>query len=169
MGINPDYLDRSPGDVLSTICHELCHIYENAYIHIPRSGYHDKQWESLMLECGLEPIYGNKSKTSVNHKIVPGGEFEKFVQEFEEENGKDYFNIVSYSAEVRERVRKELGIEEGEYENEPKPDNADKPVKKYNRNKIKYVCPGCGMKLWGKPGLNVSCNDCMETLEEETE
>ena len=35
LGINPKYLDRDASEILATICHELCHIYENAYIHIP--------------------------------------------------------------------------------------------------------------------------------------
>ena len=169
MGINPDYLDRSIGEILSTVCHELCHVYEHAYIHIPRGGYHDKQWAELMADCGLEPIYNNSSKTSVHHKIIPGGVFEKFVEGFTEKYGGDYFNIVSYSAEVMRRTRKELGIEDDPDADTPKPDNADKPIKKYNRNKIKYVCRGCGLKVWGKAGLSVSCNECMETLDEEVE
>ena len=167
MGINPDYLDRKIGEILATICHELCHVYEHAYIHIPRGGYHDRQWAGLMEDCGLEPVYNNKSKTMVNHKIVEGGAFEDFVKKFTEENGEDYFNIVSYSQEIARRTRKELGIEEGEDEDEPKPDNADKPVKKYNRNKIKYVCPDCGSKVWGKAGLNIFCNDCSCDFKEE--
>ena len=166
MGINPDYLDRSIGEILSTICHELCHVYEHAYIHIPRGGYHDKQWATLMEECGLEPIYNNTSKTSVHHKIVPGGAFEKFVADFTEVHGADYFNIVSYSTEIARRTRKELGIEEPD-DDSPKPDNADKPIKKYNRNKIKYVCPGCSTKVWGKPGLAIRCIECDEDFEEE--
>lgn len=168
MGINPDYLDRSLGEILSTICHELCHVYEHAYIHIPRGGYHDKQWAELMKDCGLEPKYYNTSKTSVSHVIIKDGAFEKFVAEFEEKYGADYFNIVSYSAEVKRRTRKELGLgDEDEDGDTPRPDNADKPIKKYNRNKIKYVCGGCGMKVWGKSGLSIHCNKCDEDLEEE--
>lgn len=167
MGINPDYLDRSLGEILSTVCHELCHVYEHAYIHIPRGGYHDKQWADMMKECGLEPVYNNSSKTSVSHKIIKDGIFEKFVADFTEKYGEDYFNIVSYSTEVMKRTRKELGIEDDDEDDSPKPDNADKPIKKYNRNKIKYVCSGCGMKVWGKSGLSIHCNECDEDLEEE--
>ena len=166
MGINPDYLDRTLGEVLSTVCHELCHVYEHAYIHIARGGYHDKQWAELMRECGLEPVYNNTSKTSVTHKIIPDGVFAEFVEKFKEKHGEDYFNIVSYSTEVMKRTRKELGIEDDEDDDSPKPDNADKPIKKYDRNKIKYVCPGCDCKVWGKPGLNIHCNECDEDFEE---
>ena len=167
IAINPDYLNRSLGEILGTICHELCHVYEHAYIHIPRGGYHDKQWAELMTDCGLEPKYLNKSKTSVTHNIVKGGAFETFVKDFEEKHGKDFFNIVSYSSEIQKQVRKELGIEDDEEDDSPKPDNADKPVKKYNRNKIKYTCPECKAKVWGKSGLNIYCSDCECRFEEE--
>ena len=167
MGINPDYLDRSIGEILSTVCHELCHVYEHAYIHIPRGGYHDKQWAELMTSCGLEPKYLNSSKTAVTHTIIKDGGFDKFIAEFTEKYGADYFNIVSYSTEVMKRTRKELGIEDDEDDDTPKPDNADKPIKKYNRNKIKYVCPECETKVWGKSGLHIHCTDCDCDFEEE--
>lgn len=169
MGINPDYLDRSIGEIVSTVCHELCHVYEHAYIHIPRGGYHDKQWAELMRDCGLEPKYLNSSKTAVTHTIIKDGAFEKFIAEFTEKHGADFFNIVSYSTEVMKRTRKELGIEDDEDDDTPRPDNADKPIKKYNRNKIKYVCAGCGLKVWGKSGLSIRCNECDYDLEEEAE
>lgn len=169
LAINPDYLNRDIGEIVSTICHELCHVYENAFIHIPRGGYHDKQWADLMRDCGLEPVYLNKSKTAVNHKVIKDGAFEAYVKKFEEKHGKDFFNIVSYSSEVQKKVRKELGIKDDEDDGEPKADNADKPVKKYNRNEIKYVCASCGLKVWGKSGLSIRCNECDYDLEEEEE
>lgn len=159
LGINPKWLNRELREILATICHELCHIYENTYIHIPRGGYHDKQWEELMLGCGLKPVYLNKSKTGVATQIIEGGEFDSFVNSFKEEFGEDYFNLVEYSTEIENQLRKDTeGTEE---DNDiPKADNADKPKKKYNRNKIKYVCPSCDCKVWGKQGLDIYCNTC---------
>lgn len=118
--------------------------------------------------CGLEPKYLNTSKTAVDHKIIKGGAFEDFVKAFTEKYGEDFFNIVSYSSEVQKKTRKALGIKDDDSD-EPKADNADKPIKKYNRNKIKYICPGCGMKVWGKGGLSIHCNECNEDLEEDNE
>ncbi len=120
-----------------------------------------------MAECGLEPKYLNTSKTAVDHKIIKGGAFEDFVKAFTEKYGEDFFNIVSYSSEVQKKTRKELGIKDDEDSDEPKADNADKPIKKYNRNKIKYVCRGCGAKVWGKGGLEIRCIVCDENFEEE--
>lgn len=168
LGINPRHLDRDISGILATICHELCHIYENAYIHIPRGSYHDKQWAELMKDCGLNPVYLNKSKTAVSTEIVEGGIFEDFVKTFREKHGEDYFNIVAYSSELERRIRTVLGIEDGDdEEGELKADNADKPVKKYNRNKVKYTCPSCGVKVWGKAGLRIACEECSELFDEE--
>lgn len=169
LAINPKHLNREIGSILATICHELCHIYENAYIHIPRGGYHDKEWASLMSDCGLTPDFLNKSKTAVSTTITEGGIFSDFVNKFIEENGADYFNIVEYTRETEHRVKVSLGLEDsdGTEDETPRADNADKPIKRYNRNKIKYVCEGCEAKVWGKSGLNIECSDCGLSFEEE--
>lgn len=169
MGLNPRHFDRDLSLILATLCHELCHVYENAYIHIPRGGYHDREWDKLMRDCGLEPCYMNKSRTAVSTKISEDGVFRKFVEDFKEAHGEDYFNIVEYTWEIEHKTRIALGIEDEEDGDDeaPKADNADKPVKKYNRNKIKYTCPDCGAKVWGKAGLNIECVDCACSFEEE--
>lgn len=169
LGINPRYLNREIGYILSTVCHEICHVYEVAYIHIPRGGYHTKQWADLMVDCGLEPKYLNKSRTAVNETIIEGGVFEQFIKDFIEKYGEDYFNIVEYSQSVEHTTRIRLGLEDGEEEEEtPRADNADKPIKVYNRNKIKYTCLNCGAKVWGKAGLHIECTDCACPFEEES-
>lgn len=170
LGINPKHLDRDISEILATICHELCHVYENAYIHIPRGGYHDKQWTELMEGCGLTPVFLNKSKTAVSTKITEGGIFEDFVKKFREENGESYFNIVEYSPIIEHKTKVALGLEDGDSDEDddtPKADNADKPIKKYNRNKVKYTCPDCGSRVWGKAGLHIECIDCACSFEEE--
>src|SRR5262245_47305668 len=30
--------------------------------------------------------------------------------------------------------------------------------------RIKYRCPNCGIEAWGRPGLNLGCNDCARPL-----
>ena len=34
-----------------------------------------------------------------------------------------------------------------------------------SREKTKYNCPDCGINVWGKPELNLSCGDCDRKLE----
>lgn len=169
LGINPKYLNRETSVILATICHELCHVYENQYIHIAKNGYHDRQWAELMHDCGLEPVFLNKSKTAVSTRIVSGGEFEAMVKEFKDVNGEDFFNIVEYTKDTERKTLVALGLADGlEMEDDlPKADNADKVIKTYNRSKTKYVCPQCNAKVWGKPNLNISCEDCGLIFEEE--
>lgn len=168
--INPAFLNRSVPEILSTICHEICHIYENEYIHIARGGYHDKIWASLMTDCGLDPIYLNASKTAVTHKIIEGGEFEKFSTDFVNRYGEDFFTLQEYNSFLlpAEPKKDDADNDDDDTPKSPKPDNDGKVLKKYNRNKIKYVCPDCKCKVWGKAGLNLHCNncDCDFTVEE---
>lgn len=154
MTFNPDYFDRTTEKILSTVVHELCHIYEIAYIHTPRSGYHSKKWEALMLECGLSPIFNNKSRTSVTQKIEEDSVFKEFAASFEESNP-DWLTCVRYSPN-------KTGNEDG--------DNSDdfpELPKQPNRNKIKYTCPECDAHVWGKPNLNIRCGDCECLFEED--
>jgi hypothetical protein len=32
-------------------------------------------------------------------------------------------------------------------------------------SKTKYTCPGCRTNAWAKPGVNLVCGDCGETME----
>lgn len=162
LGINPKYLDREPQKILSTLTHELCHVYENEYIHIAKNGYHDKIWVNLMQDCGLEPVFLNKSKTAVNTKIKEGGVFEKFAQSFVEKNGKGYFNIVEYNREYATDILIQKLLAK-----DARADNADKETKHYNHNKTKYTCAYCDAHVWGKSGLFIVCGNCQHNFIEE--
>ena len=39
--------------------------------------------------------------------------------------------------------------------------------KKKAASKTRYSCPACELNVWGKPGINVKCGDCDETMEAE--
>lgn len=163
LAINTDYLDRDAGKTLATIYHELCHVYECTYIHIPRNGYHSKAWERLITDAGLRPVYQNKAKTSVDTESMEGGEFESFVTEFLAEHGGFLLPV---------RYRENMATEKPEGNGSPdRPvaDNADRERKTYNRNKIKYRCPLCGAGVWGKPQLVLFCGNGhdVEEMEEQ--
>ena len=155
--INPSFLSRGLEYLLSTLVHELCHVYEIAYIHIPRGGYHTKEWAGLMEGCGLAPRYHNASRTSVDETIIEGGAFVSFVEYFTKKYGANYFNLTTHDCIVTDDGNKPTTPAD---DGRPRADNADKPIKVYNRNKIKYTCSGCGAKVWGKSNLHIVCADC---------
>jgi len=33
------------------------------------------------------------------------------------------------------------------------------------KTKVKYTCPGCKAKTWGKPNLHIICGDCSQTMK----
>ena len=158
--INPSFLNRGLTELLSTLCHELCHVYECAYIHIPRGGYHTKDWADLMHGCGLEPVYLNPSRTAVNETIIKGGIFEKFCEYFIKKYGEGFSNLTTHDCITTDDGNGAPVVNPPADNGRPRADNADKPIKVYNRNKIKYTCTGCSSKVWGKPNLHIVCADC---------
>jgi ribosomal protein S27E len=39
-----------------------------------------------------------------------------------------------------------------------------KEVRESKLARIKYNCPDCWIKVWGKPGFSISCDDCQAAL-----
>lgn len=164
--INPSFLSRGLEYLLSTLVHELCHVYESEYIHIARGGYHDKQWHDLMIGCGLQPRYQNASRTAVDETIIEGGIFTDFVKYFIGKYGEAYFNLATYTPKLDDEGNP-APVTPPADDGRPRADNYGKPIKVYNRNKIKYTCCGCGAKVWGKPNLHIFCGDCIVKGEKE--
>jgi predicted SprT family Zn-dependent metalloprotease len=49
------FAKRSPGEILATLVHEMCHL-EQAHFGAPsRNGYHNREWATLMERVGLVP------------------------------------------------------------------------------------------------------------------
>src|SRR5919202_2583506 len=82
LALNPDgFAGRTDEMILSTLVHEMCHVWQQTYGKTPRKGYHDRQWAAKMREIGLQPSStgeeGRKETgQSVSHFILPGGRYE---------------------------------------------------------------------------------------------
>ena len=66
--------------ILSTLVHEMAHVWQQTYGKPPRKGYHDRQWAAKMLEVGLQPSTtgepgGKETGQSMSHYILPGGRY----------------------------------------------------------------------------------------------
>jgi predicted SprT family Zn-dependent metalloprotease len=145
ISLNPAYLGRSMEKIFSSLVHEQCHQWQWTYGKPSRNGYHNKEWVKKMQEVGLEPDNGRGKGTGqkVSHKIIDGGIFQRAFESMPEE----------YKLPWRVFIE---GMSE-----EPKP--------KKKGDKVKYRCDSCGANVWGKSGLNISCNDCNVDFEEEDE
>jgi len=78
IALNPVHFEtRSEGEILSTLVHEMVHLWQFRFGRPSRGGYHNRQWASKMKNIGLQPDNGNGRETgqSVSHHIIPGGPF----------------------------------------------------------------------------------------------
>lgn len=80
--MNPDHFGRTDELILSTLAHEMVHVWMQVHGRPPRRSYHDKQWAAKMKEVGLYPSStgepgGKETGAKVSHYIVPSGAFAK--------------------------------------------------------------------------------------------
>jgi predicted SprT family Zn-dependent metalloprotease len=56
LALNPDtFTGRSDEMILSTLVHEMCHVWQETYGEPSRRGYHNRQWARKMQAVGLQP------------------------------------------------------------------------------------------------------------------
>lgn len=147
IALNPvHFATRKPVEVLSTLVHEMVHLWQHHFGERPRKGYHDRQWAGKMLEVGLIPtetgdMGGRQTGQHVTHLI--------------EEDGR-------YARAVEKLLRERPAIL---YHDRIKEDDAVR--KKKAASKTKYTCPGCGLNAWAKPESPLVCGACQEPMDAE--
>lgn len=141
IALNPATLHRGDHIVLATLVHEMVHLWQAHFGKPSRNAYHNKEWAIKMQAVGLQPsttgaIGGKETGQKVSHYIVDGGKFQQLVRQFL----KDTTCIDWYSHDMLSRSSKA-------------------------KNKVVYICPDCGMKVWGKSDLYIKCGDCSQELK----
>jgi predicted SprT family Zn-dependent metalloprotease len=144
IALNPDtFIGRSVEDILSTLVHEMCHLWQHHYGKPSRNGYHNKEWGGKMVEVGLIPSAtgeegGKQTGQKMTHYIADDGAFSTTCAELTHNvplPGLEWFTIQAVARKAK------------------------------GNSKTKYVCPECDATVWGKPDLNVTCGDCEVALE----
>jgi predicted SprT family Zn-dependent metalloprotease len=83
LAINPEYFLGFPlMEIMQTLVHEQCHIWQNHFGTPGRRGYHNKQWADKMQEIGLMPSHtgepgGKKVGEHMNDYAILGGRFQE--------------------------------------------------------------------------------------------
>jgi len=138
LAMNPDvFTGRSDKLILSTLAHEMVHVWQQTYGKIPRRAYHDKQWAEKMKAVGLYPSTtgepcGKETGQSVTHYIIEGGSYDHAYAKFAATG----FQLNWQS--------QPFGIER----------------KKKTASKTKYTCGTCGTNAWAKPDTLLICGAC---------
>jgi hypothetical protein len=147
IALNPvHFATRKPTDILSTLAHEMTHLWQHHYGRRPRKSYHNKQWAAKMREIGLIPtdtgeIGGKETGQKVSHVIDADGKFAKAAAALLKDHPAILYQDRSSGDDV---VRKKKAA-----------------------SKTKYTCPGCGLHAWAKPAAPLVCGDCEEPMRAE--
>lgn len=143
ISLNPDTcLDREPRQALSTLVHEMVHLWQEAFGHPPNRCYHNREWADKMQLVGLVPSStgkegGKRTGVAVTHYVLHEGPYD-----------------VAFRA-----MPPELML--------PWRSSAAMRQAKKAKGRGKYVCPGCEATVYGRRDLNVICGDCDEPFERE--
>jgi hypothetical protein len=145
LAMNPDHFGRSDEEILSTLVHEMAHVWQQTHGRPPRRCYHDREWAAKMREIGLQPSTtgqpgGQETGQSVSHYIVAGGPFTKAYRKLEKTG-----------FELRWQSRTE----------------GDAARKGKKASKTKFSCSECGQNAWGKADSLLICGECYENSDGE--
>ncbi len=143
IAINPSHFkSRTAEQVLSTLVHEMVHLWQHHFGKISRAGYHNKEWASKMKEIGLVPSStgsegGKETGQKVSHYIQGGGTFALSCADLLADGFVLPYVEMWDDAKVKRSKAKV---------------------------KTKYTCPSCGTNAWGKSELKIICADCDEIM-----
>jgi predicted SprT family Zn-dependent metalloprotease len=147
IAMNPaHFARRSVRDVLSTLAHEMAHLWQHHFGKESRSGYHNRQWAEQMEAIGLCPSEtgkpgGARTGQHVSHYIIEGGAFDQACAQLLARG----FTLSWHDRAGDDPRRTQLA-----------------------NTRTKYRCPGCGLNAWAKPGIVLVCGACEMQLAAQT-
>lgn len=141
IALNPDtFADETDERVLSTLAHEMAHLWQQAFGRAPRRCYHDREWAGKMKEIGLQPTTtggadGKETGQSVTHFVIKGGAFARAYTELAKKGFKLHWESpAALAAESKAKTE----------------------------SKTKFTCPTCEQNAWAKPDAVLICGSCFE-------
>lgn len=157
LAMNPaHFLQRALLDTLSTLAHEMVHVWQQYHGKPGRRGYHNKEWGAKMKKIGLYPSNtgkpgGKETGEQMTHYIVEDASYHRAALEL----------IKTGFALTWAEYTGEMAVADPDQPGLPatKPKPKPKPI-----GRIKFKCPGCANNAWGKPGLKVACLACLQAF-----
>jgi ribosomal protein S27AE len=143
LALNPDtFTGRTDELILSTLTHEMCHVWQETHGEPSRRGYHNRQWAEKMRQVGLQPTStgepgGMETGQAVTHLIIPEGRYSKAYARLAETGFQLHWQSIQ-------------AIGGGK-----------------TTSKNKFTCPECGQNAWAKPGARLICGVCFSNREGE--
>jgi len=154
IALNPRYFrERRVEQVLSTLVHEMTHLWQHHCGKPGRGRYHNREWAERMKLIGLHPSStgkegGQETGDCVSHFIMPGGPFEVAANELLMAGF-----AITWTEEAPQAA--EAPIEGG-----GEPNKAAKSGKR-----VKYTCPVCRLNAWARHRIQLVCGADMSAME----
>ena len=136
LALNPDgFTGHNDREILSTLAHEMAHVWQQTHGKPPSCGYRDKQWAAKMKEIGLQPSTngmpgGKETGKKVSHYIIATGPY-----------ARAYEKLAATGFQLH-------------WESTPRTTEEKKA------SKTKFTCPDCGQNAWAKPDALLICGVC---------
>ena len=136
---------RTSMQTMSTLVHEMVHLWQHHFGKTSRAGYHNREWSAKMHEVGLIPtdtgdLGGKETGQKVTHIIEDGGRFQKACDEWLTSHAAFLYHDRAGDGETRKNKAASM---------------------------TKYSCPSCDLNAWAKPDAFLVCGDCGEPMEVE--
>jgi SprT-like family len=180
IALNPAYFAvQSVREVLSTLAHEMVHLWQKHFGTPGRRCYHNREWADKMLSIGLHPSStgrpgGREVGQRMSDYVIEGGLFCSAVDRLlathwaitwfdryperpssSVRNGNGTMELAAPAAPLGSPVSDApeglFAVQEAGYD---------------QSNRRKYRCPICRTAVWGKAGLALLCGDCASSYED---
>lgn len=130
---------RSDQDILSTLVHEMVHLWQFHHGNPSRHGYHNREWADRMQALGLMPSStgapgGQRTGQRMTHYVIAGGRFDVACRELLATGWR-------------------LQWEEPET-----------PPELVRATRQRFVCPTCRLIAYSQPSAWLICGGCLSVM-----
>jgi hypothetical protein len=149
IALNPDaFTARTDQQILSTLVHEMVHLWQAHFGTPGRGRYHNEEWAKRMEAVGLMPSDsgepgGRRTGDHMTHYVVRGGRFQRAW-------------AALYRTGFRLHWQTDVSARPGRAGGRGK-----------DPSKRKFTCPNCGINAWGAASLagKLMCAEDLTRLE----
>lgn len=174
IALNPAYFGVCPTlEVLQTIGHEMCHLWQFHFGKPGRARYHNREWADKMESLGLMPSStgkpgGRRVGDHMGDYCIEGGRFETVANDMMQRGfGISWCDRVPVRHVQPEVAETAIAMaEEATLILPPGMELGTEAPTADRSNRKKYSCPECATNVWGKPGLALVCGVCRSDYQE---
>jgi predicted SprT family Zn-dependent metalloprotease len=163
IAMNPlHFKGKDPTEILQTLVHEMCHMWQHKFGKPSQRSYHNKEWARKMEAIGLMPSNTGKSGgKKIGQKMsdypIEGGKFMRETAKLLNQG----FEIAWYDNVTYQQNPSVISLTEN---TGAEAVLADGTVKTSSGTRRKFVCPQCKDVAYGKGSLNLICGKCVTTM-----